>query len=139
MAGFRIAHVQREEPPRRRPAKKSDYLAWLHNLQCCVTGVNGVEAAHVSFPAPWYAHYGRGKGTKAPDLFALPVSPDEHRRQHNQNEREYWAEKGIDPHLLGLTLWAIYSNYDEPDATDKARARINAGLALAGRLREREI
>jgi hypothetical protein len=37
------------EPPRRRPKKRSDYLAFLHKLPCVVTGRTGVQAAHLSY------------------------------------------------------------------------------------------
>lgn len=49
MAGFRIAHYITPDPtPKRRPAKSKDYLAFVHNLPCVVTGVYGVQAAHLS-------------------------------------------------------------------------------------------
>ena len=122
-------------------SKKKPYLHWLHALPCCVTGRYGVEAAHVSFPAPWYGHTGRGKGAKAPDIFALPLRPEEHALQHSGkvgSEQDYWKSRGVDPHQLATTLWAIYSAYPEADATALATSRINSGLAVAGRLRERD-
>lgn len=120
-----------------KPQKSKPYLHWLHALPCCVSGRYGVEAAHVSFASPWYGCYGRGKGTKVADIFALPLHPDEHRKQHSGNEEEYWRQTGIEPHQLANALWAIYSAYPEGEATVKATARINQGLALSGRLRER--
>lgn len=135
----RILYIPQEAPPKRRPAKRSDYLSWLHSLPCCVTGRNDVEAAHVSFSQTWYGHYGRARGTKAPDLFALPLCKSEHGRQHGMNEREYWLSAGIDPHLLGITLWAIYSNYDVHEATERGGSRIMAGLAAANRLPTRDV
>ncbi|MGN6147065.1 DUF968 domain-containing protein [Rhizobium sp.] len=140
MSAFRIAHVQREEPPKRRPAKRADYLSFLHELPCVVTGKYGVHAAHVSFSNTWFGHFGRAKGTKAPDRFALPLSPEEHGLQHSGKlgpESAYWASKGIDPHELANTLWGIFCDYDRSEAVVRCTARINQGLALAGRLRER--
>ena len=105
------------KPPQYFPAKKqtknAGYLAFLRGLPCAVTGKYGVEAAHVSFANPEYGSYGRSKTQKVADLFALPLSPEEHRRQHGMNEREYWSETGINPHLLCLNLWAVFTNYGD--------------------------
>lgn len=133
MAGFRIAHQEREIVPRRRPKKEAEYLAFIHELPCAVTGRYGVQAAHVSFACPWHGHYGRGKQTKAPDRFALPLSPEAHADQHNANERAWWAARGIDPHELANTLWGIYCDQSD-NAAELCAARIMAGLATTGRL-----
>jgi len=126
------------EPPKRRPKKRRDYLSFLHKLPCVVTGRFGVEAAHLSYASIFHGHFGRGKGTKAPDRFALPLHPDEHRAQHSMNEREYWTSKGINPHELANTLFGIWSDYDEPEAVTHCTHRINQGLAMAGRLPSRD-
>lgn len=115
--------------PKKRPEKRKDYLAWLHNLPCVVTGQYGVEAAHTSTAAPEYGHYGRAKGTKAADIFALPLSKAMHHDSHQMNEMRWWGMRGINPHELALVLWAIYSQYDEYEATDRATARIIQVLA----------
>lgn len=134
-----LAAFQREpEPPKKRPAKNSAYLAWLHELPCCVTGRTGVQAAHLSFSSSWHGHYGRARGTKAPDRFALPLCPDEHARQHSMNERFYWEGIGINPHELALTLFGLFHDYDQYEATQRAAARIMAGLASAGRYPTRD-
>ena len=137
---FKIAYQREEAIPRRRPQKRSGYLSFIHELPCAVTGQYGVQAAHVSFPSPWHGHYGRAKGTKAPDRFALPLSEREHALQHSGKlgtESDYWAVKGIDPHELANALWGIYCDYDEDEAIAKCTSRINQGLAMAGRLKEK--
>lgn len=118
--------------PKKRPPKEPAYLNWLHKLPCAVTGRHPVEAAHVSFASPWHGHYGRAKGTKAPDQFAVPLAPHMHASQHEVGEKKFWHEWQIDPHQLALTLWAIYSMYDEAEATERATARIYGGIAKAG-------
>lgn len=125
------------ETPKTKPKKNRDYLAFLHTLPCVVTGVHTVEAAHLSYPELQYGHYGRGKSSKAPDRWALPLSPEQHRRQHNMNEREYWRSVGINPHVLALTIHGLWSDMGD-DAQPFAAAIINQGLALANRLRERD-
>lgn len=131
----RIAYIHREEPPKRRPEKRKDYLAFLHKLPCVVTGRYEVQAAHVSYANSWFGAYGRGKGTKAPDRFALPLCAEEHARQHNMNEQAYWASVGVNPHELANTLFGLWHDYDEAEAVARCTARINQGLAMAGRLR----
>lgn len=126
------------EPPKRRPKKRSDYLAFLHQLPCVVTGRIGVQAAHLSYANLFHGHFGRGKQTKAPDRFALPLCPEEHAAQHAMNEREYWTSKGINPHELANTLFGIWSDYDEPEAVTHCTHRINQGLAIGGRLPSRD-
>jgi hypothetical protein len=136
----RIANIARVEPPRRRAPKRADYLRFIHELPCVVTGRHGVQAAHVSFADTWHGHFGRGKGTKAPDRFALPLSPDEHNLQHScklGSEEDYWLSKGIAPHELANTLWGIFCDYDHGEAVERCTARINQGLAMAGRFRKR--
>lgn len=139
MSAFRIAH-QAASPaatPKTKAAKSEGYLAFIHQLPCCVTGVRMVEAAHLSMAAPRYAHYGRGKGSKAHDRWALPVSPEQHRRQHSMSERDFWAGVGINPHILALTLWGLWSDMGD-DAEPFAGAIINQHLAEAGRLPTRD-
>ena len=118
--------------PKRKPAKSKDYLSFLHSLPCVVTGATTVQAAHVSFAAPRYGHYGRGRGTKAPDRFALPLSPEEHARQHSMNEAAYWSAVGINPHILALTLWGLFTDMGD-DAEPFAIAVINQYRQEAGR------
>lgn len=120
-------------PPNKKAKRSPSYLNFIRGLPCAVTGRMGVQAAHLSFADPWYGHYGRAKGTKAPDLFALPLSPESHARQHSGNEEAFWLETGINPHKLALTLWGIWSNYDEYDATERATARILAGIRQSSR------
>lgn len=121
---FRIVKPAQDGFPKRKPQKKADYLAFLHSLPCVVTGSREVQAAHVSFAAPRFGHYGRGKGHKASDRWALPLSPAEHNRQHSMNEAEYWRGVGIDPHVLALTLWGLFTEMGE-DAEPFATAIIN--------------
>ena len=130
MAGrINLAAFDREEaPPKTRAKKRDGYLAFIRQLPCAVTGRIGVEAAHVSYASPMHGHWGRGKGTKAPDRFALPLNPDAHRAQHAMNERAFWEMHGIDPHSLANTLWGIYSDYDEAEAIKRCTARIRSWL-----------
>ena len=113
--------------PKRKPEKSKDYVAFLHELPCIITGKYGVQAAHLSYSATQYGHYGRGKQTKASDRWALPLCPEEHNRQHNMNEAEFWRQAGINPHIVALTIWGMFTEYGM-DAVPFATAIINQGL-----------
>ncbi|MDK4703860.1 DUF968 domain-containing protein [Rhizobium sp. CNPSo 4062] len=137
MTAFRIANTNFEPTPKRKATKSKSYLSFIHSLPCCVSGEYGVEAAHLSSAFPQFGHYGRGKGSKAPDRWALPLLPEQHRIQHSMNEMEFWRRAGIDPHILALTIFGLWSDMGD-DAQPFAAAIINQRLATAGRLRERE-
>lgn len=134
----RIAYTNFAPTPKVKPTKSKGYLAFIHLLPCIVTGRYGVEAAHLSMAAPKYGHYGRGKGSKASDRWCLPLAPDRHARQHVIGEDLFWRAAGIDPHVLALTIFGLWSDMGD-DAQPFAAAIINARLADAGLLREREI
>lgn len=140
MSGFRIAaNASSFAPtPKVKSLKSRDYLSFIHELPCCVTGVHTVEAAHLSTADTRYGHHGRAKGTKAGDRWALPLSPEQHRRQHAGNEMAYWKSVGIDPHFLALVLWGLWSELGD-SAAPFAIAVINRNLAEAGRLPSRDL
>lgn len=91
-----------------KPVKNKGYLAWLHQLPCVITGLTDIDAAHVNFPNPAYGAPGRGKGRKASDRWCLPLAKHLHRLQHQGNERDFWFQHFINPHVLCLTLWGLY-------------------------------
>lgn len=128
MAGFRIASSLTPDPtPKRKATKSKDYLAFIHELPCAITGRYGVEAAHISTAAPRYGHYGRGKQRKASDRWVLPMAPEEHARQHKIGEMAFWHSTGINPHVLALTLFGLWSDMGD-DAEPFAAAIINQQL-----------
>lgn len=112
MAGFRIApSAAPMATPKAKATKRGDYLSFIRKLPCVVTGRYGnIEAAHLSFASPKHGHYGRGRGTKAPDRWALPLNTDQHSRQHDMNETAYWLDTGIDPHLTALAIFGLWSD-----------------------------
>lgn len=90
--------------------EKPAYLDFIRSLPCIVTRREPVEAAHVSYPEPRAGKLGRGKGAKESDCWAVPLHPDEHRRQHSMGEREYWQSAGVDPCIIAAFLHAAYPN-----------------------------
>lgn len=119
--------------PKAKASKQKDYLSFIHKLPCIVTGTNVVEAAHLSYSAPEYGHYGRGKSSKASDRWVLPLSPQEHRKQHSMNEREYWQRMRMNPHIIALTIWGLWTEHGE-DAEEYASALIMSQIFASGRL-----
>lgn len=62
------------------------YLAWVRSLPCCMTGEEGCEAHHVIGIG-----YGlSGWAMKAPDSFAMPLTPWAHRMVHQRHEWQPW-------------------------------------------------
>lgn len=90
--------------------EKPAYLDFIRSLPCIVTRREPVDAAHVSYAEPRAGKLGRGKASKESDCWAVPLHPDEHRRQHGMDEREYWASVGIDPVPIAAFLHAAYPN-----------------------------
>jgi len=111
------------QPKTAKARKDQSYLAWVRQIPCIVTGVLPVEAAHLSTANPKYGHMGRGKGQKAHDRWALPLSRTEHQYQHHIGEDVYWNvnihSKGINPYLTALVLHGLY--LDGMEASDAAR------------------
>lgn len=116
---FTLDSRTRQKQPRR---KDDGHLRWLRGLPCLVTGAYGVEAAHVRYADPAYFKRGVGGAEKPDDKWAVPLSPDEHRRQHSMNEQDYWRSVGIDPLAVALQLWA-HSGNDETGEKIIAQAR----------------
>lgn len=125
---FRIAPRPEMTVSRRTsPVKAKSYLGWLHQLPCIVTRSQPVEAAHVSYANPAFGATGRGKGQKASDRWALPLSPEEHRKQHGMNEQEYWRSVGINPHLAACILYGLFEERGD-EATEMATRLILSGI-----------
>lgn len=112
--------------PKRKSAKSGPYLSWLHELPCLITRQYGVQAAHLSFTNRAFGHYGRGKGTKAGDRWALPLSAELHDEQHSGSEQAFWHRNGINPHLACVILWGVFSEVGN-DGLEEAVAIIMAG------------
>lgn len=100
-------------PKHKAPRRAHDkgYLAWLHELPCCVSGVtDGVIAHHITI--------GRGRmGVKADDSLALPLHHSLHtdypQALHVIGEKKFWNSHGIDPFLLASNLYKAYTDYSE--------------------------
>ena len=98
--------------------ERKDYLSFIRDLPCvicCASPIMGIDAAHLSKAKPEYGHFGRGKGQKVSDRWALPLCRKCHLWQHDVGEERFWGKR--DPHLACLVLWGLWSDLGE-DATD---------------------
>lgn len=81
------------------------HLDFIRSLPCAITGTRPVEAAHVRYAAPEWGKRETGTAEKPDDAWAVPLSPEKHREQHNESEREFWLKYGINPITLALALF----------------------------------
>lgn len=89
------------------------HLAFVRTLPCIVSKDNiSTEAAHIRFTDLRVAKRNAGVGAKPDDFFVVPLSSNEHRKQHTMREQDYWQQAGIDPILYALALYAISGNYE---------------------------
>lgn len=93
-----------------------DHLTFIRGLPCLICGKHGSEAAHVRYGDDRYKKRETGGAEKPDDKWTVPLCAEHHRTgpdaQHNANERDWWASKGIDPLHLALMLFA-HSGEDE--------------------------
>jgi len=96
---------------RKRPREKAEaHLKWIRTLPCLLTGRRDtVEAAHVRYGNPEYAKPQSGMGEKPHDRWTVPLIRALHREgpesQHGNNERAWWAHRGVDPLAVASALW----------------------------------
>lgn len=102
------------DPADRKQRRIEDpaHLAFIRKLPSVVSGVYGCEACHIRAGSPLHRKKRTGMGQKPDDCWTLPLSPDEHRKQHSENEMEFWRAHGIDPFDLALKLHEATGNFE---------------------------
>jgi hypothetical protein len=82
------------------------HLAHVRSLPCCICGDTvSVEAHHPRNVADDPRHRYVGLGTKASDIWAVPLCGRHHRELHAfGSEREYWACLGLDPYAIAMRI-----------------------------------
>ena len=106
----------------RRPRIHDErHLAWVRRLPCliCKNEVE-TEACHVRMADPSIGKLNSGLGQKPHDYFVVPLCGAHHRRQHMQNEREWWAAHNVDPVKLALMLFAVSGDHQEAERIIRA-------------------
>ena len=104
----------RQRRPRVRDAK---HLALIRRLPCLVCFRNPPnEAAHVRYGEPDRGKPMTGVAEKPDDKWTLPLCGEHHRwgsnAQHKSGERQWWADRGIDPIIVCEALYACKTQED---------------------------
>lgn len=112
---------ERPKPPSRPMRGRvidRDHKAAVAQLFCVATFIRsgielyGVHVAHIRFSNAAAGARNAGLQRKPDDRWVLPLSPNEHRRQHAMAEAAYWAELQVDPHAIATALWGASPNGD---------------------------
>lgn len=88
------------------------HLAFIRTLPSVLSGLMGCEACHIRYGDPMYRKKHTGKSQKPDDAWTLPLTPEEHRNQHSENEKQWWTNRGIDPLALARRLYEVSGNRD---------------------------
>lgn len=84
------------------------HLAFIRTLPSVISGRSGCEACHLRAGNPDYRKKHTGKSQKPDDAWTLPMTPEEHRAQHDMNEVAFFRGRGIeDPWALCRELYAV--------------------------------
>lgn len=71
---------------------------------------------------------GRGLSMKADDMWALPLTPEEHDRLHREcaskTEEEWFVDQGVLPHVLARTLWHLSGHLEEADLVVRTHRKV---------------
>lgn len=85
-----------------KPQQDPDYLAFLRTQPCCVTGSwRGVESAHFG---------PRGRGQRADDRQALPLTRQLHRQHHALGTAKFVELHKLDLNALILDHNSLYES-----------------------------
>ena len=92
------------------------HLALIRQLPSCISGGMPCQAHHLMIASE------RGVGLRARDMWAVPLTNDEHRQLHNRGSKfhdQWFQERGLsDPRKIASLLW------DNTGDLDKMRAVI---------------
>jgi len=83
------------------------HLAFIRKLPSVLSGAMGCEACHIRIGSAVHRKKHTGMGQKPDDAWTLPLTPDEHKRQHSENELLFWRSHGVDPFELAIKLYEV--------------------------------
>ena len=102
----------------KQPAQKlRRHLAFVGQLPSLVPGYEPVQVAHIRYADDHVGKRSAGMGMKPSDWWVVPLAADQHRRQHEMNERAFWGEAGINPLLIAALLFVHGQTEDVSAAT----------------------
>lgn len=88
------------------------HLAFIRKLPSVISGEFGCEACHIRYGDPVLRKKHTGKAQKPDDAWTLPLTPTEHRDQHDRNEQDWWSAHGIDPLMLSRKIYGVTGDTD---------------------------
>lgn len=94
--------VLRQKKPRQH---NTNHLAFIRSLPCVICGKRPCDPAHLRSANPRYGKRATGMAEKPSDKWTVPLCRQHHDDQHSMNELVWWANQGIDPHMLALSLY----------------------------------
>lgn len=93
--------------------KDEAHLAFIRELACVSCGDDtATEAAHLRSDNLAYGKRHTGMSEKPDDCWTLPLCGRCHRAQHSGNEKNFWANLGINPWVLALSLRAASGDHE---------------------------
>lgn len=83
------------------------HLAFIRTLPSVISGAYGCDACHIRYGDPVYRKKHTGVQQKPDDAWTVPMTRDEHREQHDGDERAFWQRQGIDPLRVARELYHV--------------------------------
>lgn len=87
------------------------YRRWIASLPCVVSGARNVQCAHIR------RGYDAGIARKPPDWRTLPLSVEEHAKQHEIGELNYWYPYAGYENAVALAKKIYDVRFNAPAAT----------------------
>jgi hypothetical protein len=97
-----MRHVDKSRLPISTPRRIRDkeHLRYVASQPCIICGRSPGHAHHLRYAQP------RAMGRKVSDEWTVPLCLSHHRSLHScGDERQWWAEKGLDPVAHAVRLW----------------------------------
>ncbi len=115
---------------RQRAPRQEDraHLAFIRTRPCCIKHCNRpAEAAHIRMACPAIGKPETGMQEKPADRWTVPLCPYHHRigagSQHANNEREWWAMRGLNPFQIATDLWKLSGGEERAAAPKPVKVR----------------
>lgn len=90
------------------------HLKFIRRLPCLVSGRTGqIDAAHIRYGDPKFDKPGTPMARKPDDKWTVPLNHMIHLYdQHQNNERQWWIDKGIDVLQVATDLYRVSGDLD---------------------------
>lgn len=97
---------------KQRRIEDAGHLAFIRKLPSVISGAYPCEACHIRSGSPVHRKKRTGGQQKPDDCWTLPMTPEEHRAQHSENELSFYRRHGIEPFELALKLYESSGDFD---------------------------